>query len=240
MLKWAKTIDWLAINSSALILLVVLQVLAAFPPQPVESPNQQAKAHPRNEPYNPVPWWLGSGTVEAFFTGLIALYAIRQYVESRRSSERQLRAYITVGSIRFQRPGLPNGDDLPWRIEFSVRNSGQTPAYRVGVIVQSDVGVTRKPDDAIFELGDGKVSYPESLLPPGTVHEVRLADGLEFGKSEFLDYQSKNLAAYIWGRVDYVDCFGNPHWTQFQAQSLFGSDTHFGYFGKGNRTDDEL
>jgi len=87
MLNWSR--------KEALTLLAILVIVLGFalvlhhPKQESESGNDQ------NGP-NDLPFTAIVLTLEAAFTGALALYAIRSYNETRRSAERQLRAYVTL------------------------------------------------------------------------------------------------------------------------------------------------
>jgi hypothetical protein len=46
--------------------------------------------------------------------------------------------------------------------------------------------------------------------------------------------------AYVWGRVDYIDAFGRPHFQTFQMVSHFGQIHQFVFCQNGNATDDRF
>lgn len=235
MLKWAKTIDWLAINSSALVLLIGLQLLSAFSPQPIESPNHQSESkttYQSQETKSGFNW----GFWEAFFTGVIAIWAIRQYGEMKRSSERELRAYVFIDKVEFAVPATPNGQNEPWYIHVIVKNFGQTPAYFAIAKSEQAIGAERPKDELIGFSADA-ITHPEAVLPPGHFHTVRIK-GLDNGITDFTANRTAGNKGYVWGRIDYMDAFGNFRWLTFQMISHFGQVAQFGYCEKGNGTDD--
>ena len=99
MLKWLRSIDWAAIVGSALAL--AFGMLVVIPA--VEQPRQAADANASEQAPNPdeVPWWDRADFWEALFTGLIAIYAIRQFSEGQRAGTEQLK--LTKESIDLAR-----------------------------------------------------------------------------------------------------------------------------------------
>jgi hypothetical protein len=177
-------------------------------------------------------------TLEGLATAIIAVFAIFQYFEFRRSSERQLRAYVMIEHVKFSRPDTEDGDYRPWAVELSLKNYGQTPAYKVSVVVDKQIGVEERDETVRFEMTDGKQTFPESALGPQATITIRLNDGLPNGAATWLEHRSHGHRAYAWGRISYVDTFRKNRWTDFQAVNFFGQIHQFGYCQAGNGTDD--
>ena len=227
MLKWARTIDWLAINTSALVLLVVAQVLSAFPPQPIKGPQLQAREHATQQPKE-AETGFNWGFWEAFFTGLIALYAIRQYAESRRSSQRQLRAYVFIETCKLTRD--PNWNEGPWEIHLSFKNFGATPATPFFYKIERDV---RAPIAAntVIPFGEGAQESLPPPIPPGHFFTVRAPI---MSVAHFQSAVAKKEWAYIWGQLHYTDIFGDEHRLRFQFEHELDNAVEFGFCTAGN------
>lgn len=104
------------------------------PPHPIEQPKQQTNPNSHHEPKGPEPWWVRDTFWEAIATGIIAVYAIRQYGEAQRSAERQLRAYVFVDNVV-----AVLGPNSCWQAVIKVRNFGLTPAYDAVLRVEAGV-----------------------------------------------------------------------------------------------------
>ncbi len=146
----------------------------------------------------------------ALFTGVIALFAILQYREFRRSSEKQLRAYVYVDQVEVL--DITVGKIPHARI--SIKNSGQTPAF--DLTSSCLMGFTTYPEPTEIPpsnkgpqhhqtLGPGssRVLTPDLSLPLTQSHINALASG--GGK-----------AIYIIGELTYRDAFNNTWVTEFR------------------------
>ena len=130
---------------------------------------------------------------------------------TQRVANAQLRAYvgITEGSM-----------DLGGRnpiARFTVKNTGQTPAYGVTNWINGHAGETNEfgppeGDDYVPRLdlmpgGDTKISFPFDD-PVSVVAADRLG-----------------IPLYVWGRLEYKDAFGGLRWTRFRYRSGVGGPT---------------
>ena len=211
MLKWAKTIDWLAINSSALVLLLAIQLLSAFSHQPVENPEQQTANNPLHKPNETEPGFGGWGFWEAFFTGLIAVYAVRQFGETRRSSERQLRAYVMVAAVH-QTEIVPG--TIP-TTTVRVKNFGQTPAHNIRVII--GMGFARHPFTDMewySRTGEPAAKFGRSLGPEDDIR-VPIDLGGTLSAEKILAMEQGKWALWLNGKVSYTDVFDEDRETEF-------------------------
>lgn len=134
----------------------------AFPP-PFSSSRQVHQhppdSHSADEGGGPSPWW---GVGEMFFTGIIALYAIRQFAEGRRSNERQLRAYVWVRGVAVHNMEVGK---IP-TIDIEIRNAGQTPAHNMVVMAGAIVEPYPLPDTTPFPRMAG-ATRTKLVLHPG-------------------------------------------------------------------------
>jgi len=137
-----------------------------------------------------------------------------------------------------KRPHTSDGDQQEWPLNLVFRNAGQTPAYAVVIKAERYLG-PRKPIDEIFALSDSAEASPPSIMAPDARHTMRLG-GIEPGRASFLAAQRAEKYCYVWGRVDYIDAFGQKHFTKFQMWQGFTAVHQFGFCQVGNKTDDEF
>ena len=79
---------------------------------------------------------------------------------------------------------------------------------------------------------------PTVVLAPGHVTTMRLG-GLENGLADWIRLAQAGKAAYVWGRLEYLDTFGRPHFTTFQMECRFVEGVQqFSFLKHGNGTDD--
>jgi len=144
--------------------------------------------------------------------------------EIRQSNKRQLRAYIGVGSLKLDLPGLENPNYEPIQpnkpglvvndcVLCTFKNYGGTPALDVKTHVswQPIPFSQMLPDD---------FSYPdrESITTPGigrVVSHLHLMQGQDhtarvpiYNVGVFRQAQQREVTVYIYGHVDYRDVFG--------------------------------
>jgi hypothetical protein len=209
MLKWARTIDWLAINTSALALMVFINLLSAFSAQPIENPKKQPQSNAASEPKQIEPG-LNWGFGEALFTGVIALYAVRQYTEGRKSSQRQLRAYMFIDAA-----GCTIADGKV-SIKMRFKNFGATPAANVAI--RFDFA----PANELPELMSIAAKPTATFAPLGTMRIVH-AKPID----DFLPVEQRGITLVI-GRIDYTDSFGEQRWTNFKMRFIQSAATEIG------------
>ncbi len=178
------------------------------------------------------------GAAGALFAGWLAFDAVQEQLrDARRSSERQLRAYVLIDTAEFARPDTPQADHEHWAIHIVFRNFGQTPAYDAKITAAGGINVTGANDHAL-PLPSNAETSPVVVIPPGHRHIMRLG-GLQRGASDWWDAARQSRVAHIWGRIDYVDTFARPHFATFQMACVFAYGMHqFGFLKHGNGTDD--
>jgi hypothetical protein len=149
-----------------------------------------------------------------FGTLVLAVGVVFQIHDARASSERQLRAYIVVmpgGVIRQSRRR-----NLRFELRPVVKNTGQTPAYKVRIsghaVVRSAIlGPDEDysadqfgPSPSIMTLGSGQEMISFSVLD----HFVSKGDLRSLMRGD-------RLRLYVYGTVYYEDTFGNERRTNF-------------------------
>jgi hypothetical protein len=149
--------------------------------------------------------------VMALCTIVIAIYGICQYRLSRINGQRQLRAYV------FVEPQSPKDILGVGPNHFGgvvMKNSGQTPAYKVSAWINSEV---RETCDGNFQEGEFR-PYPPIHM--GGSNLLLETDGMNSG--------SKNPTVYYWGVIRYFDVFGKPHHTAFRFATRWEGDPAYG------------
>lgn len=227
MLKWAKTIDWLAINTSALVLLVAIQLLSAFFSHPVEGPPQQTQSDAAYQTKQTEPGF-NWGFWEAFFTGLIAAIAFREFYEARKSRERAQRAYIFMETCQFTRNPDQSG---PWEIHLRIKNFGQTPAKDVVIRVERDLRNAIGKDEALAFSNTAETLKPIPM-PPDHFNTTR-APILQ-GNADLNALRDAGRHIYVWAHVKYFDAFDVERSLSLQMVHDLGDVLEFSYCEGGN------
>lgn len=127
--------------------------------------------------------------------------------QQRISSQRQLRAYMTVSDCSYQ--ALDDG----YLLSVKIRNSGQTPAFNVRHMSESYAG----------EYPDGG-DRPHLEVPGTHATPVGPGEALECARrlyvgdpAEVLTRLSKReIGLWIQGTALYEDCFENPRYLKFR------------------------
>lgn len=197
------------------------------------------KAHPKEywkaitAPVNAANWIL------AFFAVIGGIVAWGTLIVMRRSSERQLRAYVLPENATISKVANP---DLAIGAEvmLNVKNMGQTPAH--DVLLYADL-VFREfplktplppiPDSRGLigaPLGPGITMSKRKEYPPLTPEQL---SSLRKGESSF----------YLYGVVTYLDIFKKRHFTRYRllhnpGAGPIGVSMFFTFAEEGNETDD--
>lgn len=161
------------------------------------------------------------------------IYSIRSYRLSANTAERQLRAYLFVEDVRRWRRKV--GD--PWMIELKIKNFGQTPAYRVTLVIETQF------IDASAE---------KSFVPPAPTYEVSVTD-LAPGHTQttqqdipglsgqiWNDFKAYQIVIFFWGRIDFVDAYGRKRWIRFRLYQNGGYLLNLSYCAEGNETSESV
>jgi hypothetical protein len=147
-------------------------------------------------------------------------FLFRTFRLTRVSSEKQLRAYLTVSAVEmnFPKPGMP------WPTVL-VRNGGQTPALEVTTWIHQWI-----------ELFPLMVALPEPINDDYLRGKDVLGPGGQLflnpsGEPRLIVKREEDIGIigtpcgtiYIYGRIDYRDVFGNPQHTVFRY--MYGGRT---------------
>lgn len=154
-----------------------------------------------------------SGTFLFVVTGLLVWVAARQLITTRA----QLRAYLLPdnmtlfdGSIlnpqiqqRFGDPG----------VYMLLKNSGQTPAYRVVSWAKIDIIEMGKEDSLIVPPLSETFT---NTVGPNSISTKLIWFGRPLTAAEIADIGQQKKAIYVYGRAEYRDIFLKRHYTNFR------------------------
>lgn len=146
---------------------------------------------------------------------------LRETIEQMKiTEERQLRAYICwqEGCV------APHASEGYYDVTFSLRNSGQTPAYDVQSWRCSSIVDLPEPN-APFQTADswggrGMVGPGANM---GAVGELRN----KLTPEDRINIKQGKRTIFVWGEVTYRDAFGKPRFTRFRF--ILGSETSRGW-----------
>lgn len=180
---------------AALFALALSIIALPYLPSPQAQANKGAQNKAEKSPFFDV--------IAALGGIIVAVYAIRQYGEGKRSSERQLRAYVhpigfsPIASVQ----DTANGQIVDgYVIRVPWQNFGQTPAkgVRIEVAINSfpatenhEPSFVRNFESPGRDTGPGGTGSGQQFLP------INLLTGL----------WHRELEIFIWVRMEYFDAF---------------------------------
>lgn len=171
-----------------------------------------------NETFRYDPWEIASASAAALaaaFAGVLALLNGIQIKDTRRSSERQIRAYVgIVGSsiVDFAVDKAPT-------VSVAFRNDGQTPAYDFYSCIGVCIGPFPLPDGMEIPgesvaIANGKVNFARigtGILTPSHQKHMSQTLGITISPDEMINIKEGKRALYAYGFARYRDAF-NRYW----------------------------
>jgi hypothetical protein len=159
-------------------------------------------------------------------TAVIAAAAVVQWRETRKTAERQLRAYVLNGSAsiidgtnldpkpfidRTSQPGLL----------FEIKNFGQTPALQL--VHWNEMQVSPVSREASIQPPASLQNIAPMVLGPGqTSSRYRWLDR-SLSVQEIDGIKSGLYAIYVYGRIEYVDVFHTKRWSVYKLKYTNGA-----------------
>lgn len=231
MLRWFRSIDWLEINTSALLLLLTIELLSSFgfPHQGEQKYKTDEAAYSES---NELPWYESSAVWTAIFTGLLTVSTIGLWSVTRvaanaardaaKIAERSLtdleRAYLFFGEVTD--PGFAparDGNSLEIRTgrKYFIINHGKTPAILTEVL-ERDVRLDWSPNFALPVPIDSSKERGQTLpngigVGAGLKHEFVY----EFPVMSYIGVIHRSQELFFMGYVRYTDIFKRRHRTGF-------------------------
>ena len=159
----------------------------------------------------------------ALFTLILALAMIVQIRDTRETSKKQLRAYISVLPPVL---GVSAKPFDPITAGCVVRNSGQTPAYKVHAFIALKILPT--PEVEKCPNPNELNSDPErAVVGPGVELVLWRQPASDVKNYPPEIYHSHRVLYY--GRIEYTDVYGVEHWTTFSYVFYFWIPQFYAY-----------
>ncbi len=153
--------------------------------------------------------------VLAFFTALLwgATYCLVR--NAKDTARRQLRAYISLtgGDI------VVSEEKKEFRVALKFINCGQTPAYSVSSSFEAEIRELQNVN--LPELGQvfpsaKPIGERDSNTIAGPGIHINTAEVKGFINDQLEHVRSRTSAIFVWGEINYIDIFDQPHWLKFR------------------------
>ena len=178
----------------------------------------------------------GAAIALALITGALAIYTAKLWMATRRlvesgetAAQRKLRAYVAVSDVMHEEQIEGHAP----RVSITIKNFGATPAYKLAVA--ADAQIAFAADQVPVATSTSKTL---GHLPPGLEFKIPRPAVVSVGMSRGYDADTAYSRVFVYGCIEYVDTFGDPHFTRFRLEE--GPDTRFFACDEGNETDDVL
>jgi hypothetical protein len=180
--------------------------------------------------------WLEYGVftfvvITAMATATAAWYTREEWKSSADNGHRQLRAYV-----------FPEQANLVWQgvgkpavVEIVIKNSGQTPAYRLSTATK--VFVSDRPLQTDPQVPAMPPNH--SVVPPAGSHALSVAMDQQLTGDQLKAIQKGSQAIYAIGEIAYEDVFGECRMTRYSffysgAGADNGARIDLAYLDEGN------
>jgi hypothetical protein len=138
---------------------------------------------------------------EMMLTTQSTLNAIERQVDLVEDTrKRQLRAYLCISQAR-----LNFSKDGQIKAQIHVKNTGQTPAYKVRVWGQQII--QEHPLSAPLDQQGSELLQSDGIMPPGGEH-ILITKPVQSTEAELVSVYTPNYAVYTHGGCSYQDIFG--------------------------------
>jgi hypothetical protein len=125
------------------------------------------------------------------------------------TAKRQLRAYVwhEIG-------GGPTHTEDSIAVNFQLRNSGATPAYKTHAWTKIQLIDDTAVASYEFEEAPKEIEAPRFAIHPNSVHTQ--GGRIKVNPGEKKDFLFGTKILHIWGEIRYVDAFGDAWWSKFR------------------------
>jgi hypothetical protein len=147
----------------------------------------------------------------AVFTITLFIATWLLWVSGEQHAERQLRAYIFIDSMDVKNVAVNQKS----KATVIFKNSGQTPAYGVNIIVGIDFREYPLTSDLDPLIIDQIKPKPKSNIPPGGTFNTTLTHDKTLTSVEVDQLNDSTHAIYVTGEIIYKDAFGKRRSTKF-------------------------
>jgi hypothetical protein len=169
--------------------------------------------------------------ITAIATATAAWYTRREAMSTADNGRRQLRAYVFPDQASL----IWGGTAKPTVAEIVIKNSGQTPAYRLATV--ATIGVRDYPlkDD----IAVPPLPMNHTVVPPLGGYTLSTGMDKPLSGDQLKAIQKGSQAIYVFGDIAYADAFGECRMTRYRfyyvgAGSDDGSHVDLTYLDEGN------
>jgi hypothetical protein len=178
----------------------------------------------------------GAAIALALITGALAVYTAKLWMATRRlvesgeaAAQRKLRAYVGVSDVVHEEQLEGHAP----RVTLTIKNFGSTPAYKLAVAADAQIAFAADHVPVATSI-----SKTLGHLPPGLEFKISRPAVVSIGTARGNEADTAYSRVFVYGCIEYVDTFGDPHFTRFRLEE--GSDRKFFACDEGNETDDVL
>ncbi|MGC2126216.1 MAG: hypothetical protein WA649_00335 [Methylovirgula sp.] len=182
-----------------------------------------------------ISWFVSdSNRIVATATFLVAVAAIAQFELSRRTAQRQLRAYVSIlGADLIDgsniNPPLPVDRTDQVGVLIGIKNTGQTPARDALHWGNLEVAT---PDREFAMTAPSPIRRESiSYLPSQGINTKGLWLNRPLSDQEKKDIQTGVRCVFLYGRIEYVDVFKKQRWSTYRLH--YSNSAWPPYGGKG-------
>jgi hypothetical protein len=169
--------------------------------------------------------------ITAIATATAAWYTRKEWQSSVDNGHRQLRAYVFPEQANL----VWQGTAKPTVVEIVIKNSGQTPAYKLATATAVVVGDYPIPADPHVP------SMPDNhtVVPPNGNYALSIAMEKPLTGDQLKAVQKGTQAIFAFGEISYVDAFDECRLTRYKfyyqgAGADTGTKIGLNYLDEGN------
>jgi len=157
---------------------------------------------------------------------MIAFVSIVALFMGHKNAILDQRAWVNVTSVQNPVRNANNANTLVGKVQVNIKNTGKTPAFQVKMTAFVNQTKDRNLPNLKSELEDKKeyldgvriiMPGPESGYQPVWANNSK-RKGRVFIDQSILDEIKSGQAIFVYGRIDYDDVSGAPHWTTYCQQ----------------------
>jgi hypothetical protein len=150
---------------------------------------------------------------DAMATAQGTLNAIERQTDlMQETHKKQLRAYLCISQAR-----LNFSKDGQIKAQIHLKNSGQTPAYKVRAWGRPVI--QEHPLSAPLERADSELLQADGILPPGS-EQILITKAMQSAEAELISVYTPDYAIYVHGECAYRDIFGVTRTLEYRL--IFG------------------
>ena len=169
--------------------------------------------------------------ITALATATAAWYTRKQWESTADNGHRQLRAYVFPEQANL----VWQGAAKPTAAEIVIKNSGQTPAYRLS----SATTIIVRDYPLQTDLNDPALPDSHTVIPPAGSSTVSVAMAQPLSADQLKAIQKGTQAIYTLGVLAYTDAFGDCRMIRYRlfytgAGADLGSKVGLTYLDEGS------